>query len=159
MNFEALFSLLQTDKRIPLAFAGIMALLSLSAVWDSCAMFSQPAAPAYGSSSAVAPAVQAGPSIASLHLFGQYDAAPTTVPKTQLQLTLEGIEATVNQNGTSAASRALIASPSGPVKVYKVGDSLPGDAVIKRILKSEVIISHNGSLESIKLPVPKLNNA
>jgi general secretion pathway protein C len=53
-------------------------------------------------------------------------------------------------------SRALIAAPNMPAKVYQVGDTLPGNATIERIAKEYVVINDNGTLEKLALPIKTL---
>lgn len=92
--------------------------------------------------------------IAAAHLFGtstsRSQTALTNAPETHLNLTLVGIAAGLKRN-----SRAIIASgPSGLEKTYAVGASLPDGAVIRAILARQVVLDHNGHLESLRLPNP-----
>lgn len=88
--------------------------------------------------------------ISALHLFGLYDTSLTNIPTAQLQLTLEG---TVVFLDNPAQSRAVISQPNGPAKVYKVGDTLPGNATITHISKHEVVVNDNGTLAKLVLPI------
>jgi general secretion pathway protein C len=91
----------------------------------------------------------------SLHLFGEPpQSAPTELPKpveapkTNLQLALRGIF----RVGSSGPAVAIIADSSGEERPYRVGDTVPGDATIERILAYSVLLERNGRLESLDLP-------
>lgn len=94
--------------------------------------------------------------ITKLHLFGIFDASTQALPQTQLQLSLQGTVITANSN---QLSYAIISSPTTSAKIYKVGDRVPGNAVIRRILKNQVILDDHGTLESLHLPFPQLASA
>lgn len=94
------------------------------------------------------------PSIASWHLFGLYNQSVIEVPKTKLQLSLQGIALSLY---SEKDSHAIITAPNQPIKVYQVGDTVPGGAVIRQIFRDQVILDDNGRLESLNLPVPKIN--
>ncbi len=94
-------------------------------------------------------------SVAALHLFGEKGeevAAPVKTaidaPETRLSLTLKGIVALSEGGG----GRALIAEGSSPEKVYKVGDSLSGGAVLHEVLSDKVILKRGGRFETLTLP-------
>lgn len=91
-------------------------------------------------------------SIASRHLFGRSDAAPSVAdiqaPDTNLNLTLSGIAAAKNR----ILSRALIAGPDGKEKNYATGADLPGGATLHEILPDRVILNRRGTLETLRLP-------
>jgi general secretion pathway protein C len=95
-------------------------------------------------------------STADLHLFGVYATNLSALPATTLQFTLEG---TVVFLDTPTQSRALIAAQNAPAKVYKIGDTLPGNATITRITKDYVVLNDNGTLEKLTLPIPSLLKA
>lgn len=88
--------------------------------------------------------------IASLHLFGLHDTTLVNIPTAQLQLTLEG---TIVFLDNPQQSRAVISQPGGVAKVYKVGDTLPGNATINSISKHEVVVNDNGTLAKLVLPI------
>lgn len=89
--------------------------------------------------------------ISAMHLFGEFNA--NHLPATTLQLVLEGIALAT---GTQQNSRAIISS-AGQSKVYQIGQTVPGGAVIKAINQQRVILENNHQLESLKLPIPQLN--
>jgi type II secretory pathway component PulC len=81
------------------------------------------------------------------HLFGEAPPSISLASKTDLQLTLVGIlTATPTQ-----AAQVIIATPDGAQKTYSVGQQLPGDAVLYRILPNSIIILHNGQLEELSM--------
>jgi len=93
--------------------------------------------------------------LAQLALFGK---APSTqsapvpetenLPETNLRLTLRGALAADGEFPGSA----LIEHPDGETEVYMVGDSLPGDALLRTVLSNRVILERNGKLENLYFP-------
>lgn len=90
--------------------------------------------------------------VAALHLFGEpaaVQAAPTQnvidAPETRLSLTLKGIV-------SGAAGIALIAEGSANEEVYRVGDALPGGAMLHEVLADKVILQRGGRFETLTLP-------
>lgn len=82
-------------------------------------------------------------------LFGVY--VPNdlnSVKKSMLDVKLVGI---LLANGVED-SQVIIGSASGEEKSYKLGDKIPGGALIKRITASGVLVERNGVLESLSLP-------
>lgn len=53
-------------------------------------------------------------------------------------------------------SQVIIKAGGGQEKVYSIGDSLPGGAIIKRISPDGIVVLHNGALESLSLPKNEL---
>lgn len=53
-------------------------------------------------------------------------------------------------------SKVVIRVGGGEEKYYSIGDTLPGGAVIKRILAESVVVLYNGVLESLSLPKNEL---
>lgn len=100
--------------------------------------------------------------VAALHLFGEADvvaAAPPArvidAPETRLSLTLRGIVA-VSDGGVG---RALIAEGSNEDRLYKVGDSLIGGAVLHEVLTDKVILKRGDRLETLTLPRERIGIA
>jgi general secretion pathway protein C len=100
--------------------------------------------------------------ISSLHLFGEpiQSATPDVVdvvnaPKTNLQLTLRGIF----QSGPSGANVAIVADSRNVEAPYRVGDKLPGDAVIRKILPYSILLERNGRMETLDLPTEDIQGA
>ena len=95
-------------------------------------------------------------SLADLHLFGRYSESISNLPLTSLPLVLKGTEASTTDDQTGSA---LIASQgSNKTKAYSVGQTVPGNAVIKRILKQSVVLDNNGHLEQLRMIIPTLPN-
>jgi general secretion pathway protein C len=89
--------------------------------------------------------------ISEWHLFGQAEVATpndTEIVETQLQLKLLG---TFVSSTLATAMSAVVQSDDGSQKKYKVGDTLPGGAVLEEIFTSRVLLSHNGRRESLAL--------
>ncbi|MFJ1267032.1 type II secretion system protein N [Legionella lytica] len=88
-------------------------------------------------------------------LFGVYvsnDLSDGSVKKSMLNVTLVGILFA----GTMENSQVIIRSANGEEKTYKIGDTIPGDAVIKRITANGVLVERQGALESLSLPKNEL---
>ena len=97
-------------------------------------------------------AVQPLPNIALWHLFGLHSVVPkqlNLLPNSNLLLTLNGILTDDN----SQQSEALISTANQPIKIYKIGDTLPGGAKVYEILADSVVIEHDGKFEKVLLPV------
>jgi general secretion pathway protein C len=92
--------------------------------------------------------------VAGLDLFGraeqQVAESPKAVdaPQTRLNLTLRGVVAA----GEGPSARAIIAAPGQPEEHYRVGDSVPGGAVLEQVLADRVILRRGGRLEALHLP-------
>lgn len=92
------------------------------------------------------------------HLFGEYraEAAPVVqtvidAPDTRLNLTLTGILAATLDKG----SRALISQGSSDEKPYSVGSVITRGVELQSIYPDRVILSRNGSLETLRLDKDK----
>lgn len=93
--------------------------------------------------------------LTQLALFGEAPSTQNTpvsatknLPKTNLRLILRGALAA---NGGFPGS-ALIEHPDGDTEVYMVGDSLPGNALLRTVLSNRVILERNGKLENLYFP-------
>ena len=53
---------------------------------------------------------------------------------------------------TEGDSQVIIRVAGGDEQTFRIGDSLPGGAVIKRITEQGVLFMRNGALESLSLP-------
>lgn len=89
-------------------------------------------------------------SIGNLPIFGHYQQTLDDLPITTLPLLLKGTIVVLND---PQQSLAIISASDRKTKDYKMGDMLPGNAVIKQIDQDTVIIDHNGMLEKILLPI------
>lgn len=145
---------LRRDHRVPIALAALFALLLLWAVSDFINTFTAHNLNMTTTKTIIAP--EHLQNLADLHLFGIYASNLDALPTTQLQLTLEG---TIVILDTPAQSRALIASPNAPAKVYRTGDTLPGNTTITRIAKEYVVLNDNGALEKLALPIQTVTNS
>ena len=151
-HLDTYWEFLRKDARIPLFIIAVLGLLIIYCLWQMVMTFtSSQQLPSFTNGTAlIAHTTQ---NIPTLHLFGQYNQTLKDLPQTSLQLDLEGISLAVTPGGIS---RAIIATPNQPTKIYKVGDSVPGGAIIRHIFRDRVILDDNGRLESLKLPVPKI---
>lgn len=86
--------------------------------------------------------------ISEWHLFGQLQTAveQATITETRLQLKLLGTFVS-----STTPMSAVIQAEDGTQKKYKIGDALPGGAVLEDIAASRVLLSHNGRRESLAL--------
>lgn len=98
-------------------------------------------------------------SVAAMHLFGRSDEPvsaaeekPIVAPETRLNLTLHGLIAISSQQD----ARAIIAQGGGNEQAYKVGDTVPGGAVLHEILIDRVILKRGGRFETLTLPKEKM---
>lgn len=97
--------------------------------------------------------------ILRLHLFGEeiqeelIEDTPlgeAAVPETQLNMELIGIiHHSIRDKG-----QAIIAIQGRPHKIYKLGDTLPGEAVVKAIDSDRILIIRNSRPESLSLKKP-----
>jgi general secretion pathway protein C len=141
------------DNRIPLGLMALMGIFFILYIYSLVSDFSIPG------SSLPAPmatrSISAVSQVSQYHVFGVYNDNMANLPETQLQLTLQGVMLSVSNQG-QGQSYAIISSPSVPAKSYKVGDTIPGDATLKKILKDQIVISYQGVMQSLKLPVDQL---
>jgi len=89
--------------------------------------------------------------IVSKHLFGKansIDGKAVNAPETKLNLKLSGVIASTSVDGAVA----LIApGKSAREKAYKVGDNLPGGAILKNISGDRVLLEYRGRMETLTL--------
>lgn len=97
--------------------------------------------------------------VAALHLLGRSDEslvanekAPIIAPETRLNLTLRGLVALSSQDD----ALAIIAQGGGNELSYKVGDTVPGGAVLHEIHADRVILERGGRFETLTLPKEKM---
>jgi general secretion pathway protein C len=93
--------------------------------------------------------------IAKASLFGVHiseNLNENLVKKTLLDLTLVGVLFVDKID----ESQVIISTPNGEEKTYKIGDTLPGGAVLKRITANGVLVLREGNLESLSLPINEL---
>lgn len=94
-------------------------------------------------------------------LFGEWqkqaaasagDRAPVDAPETRLQLELLG----VFQTGDHQKAGAIIAEQGQDGELYRVGDRVPGNALLEEVYADRVILRRQGRLEALKLKEPGL---
>jgi general secretion pathway protein C len=88
--------------------------------------------------------------VQQLHLFGRADLSLQTqavnAPETQLNLKLLGILAIGTEGGM-----AIIGSGNAE-QVYTVGDTIPGNVVLKAVYLNHVLLQSGRGLETLRLP-------
>lgn len=97
----------------------------------------------------------------SWHLFGRVGIvakekparapAPVKAPETTLRLALDG----VFRADIAADSTAIIAEKGKEGKLYRVGERLPGNAVLEAVHEDRVLLKRNGRLETLRFPEVK----
>lgn len=88
-------------------------------------------------------------------LFGTYippDISSGDVKESKLNLEVVSILFSDDTENSLVVIRS-----AGEEHLYKMGDTLPGEVVIKSIMADGVLVEHNGSLESLRLPEDALN--
>lgn len=82
-------------------------------------------------------------------LFGVYMSDDlNNIKESMLNVTLVGIL----YADKIEQSQVIIRSASGEENTYQIGDSIPGNALLKRITAGGVLVEHNGVIESLTLP-------
>lgn len=88
-------------------------------------------------------------------LFGDY--VPTNLADAEIKQSMLDLEIVgIMFDDDPKHSQVIIRAGGGQEKIYSVGDSLPGDVVIKKISTNGVVVLHNGALESLSLPKNEL---
>ena len=92
--------------------------------------------------------------ILSRNLFGEADVAPTdmesaTTEETRLPLELQGVF--VAQK-IAEESAAIVAQKGKPGKRFKIGDKIPGNAVLVAVFADHIILRRAGSREKLTFP-------
>ena len=86
------------------------------------------------------------------HLFGvappSVEGSADNAPRTHLPLVLTGVIAARDPS----QGLALIGPSAQSVRVYAVGDSIPGGATLAAVLPRKVLLRHNGVVRSLALP-------
>jgi general secretion pathway protein C len=90
----------------------------------------------------------------STPLFGNYVANPSDMDIKQSTLDVEVVG--ILYAGKEQGSQVVIRVTGGEERIFSIGDSLPGEAVIKTIEKNEVVVLYHGSFERLNLPQNKL---
>jgi type II secretory pathway component PulC len=151
-NWQTQFNRLQQEPRVPVALTALFGFLTLTTLVSTAITLTTHHTQVTAIKKSVS--IQPLENIADLHLFGIYSANSSNLPLTSLQLTLEG---TVVSLETPEQSYALITPSGHPTKVYRTGDTLPGNATISRIAKHYVVLNDNGALEKLALPIETIS--
>ena len=91
----------------------------------------------------------------SIPLFGEYipkNLEQGDIKRSSLRLSLVGILFSLHE----ADSIVTIRSRGKGEQMFRIGDTLPGGAVIKHIMPDGVLISREGVMESLSLPKNEL---
>ncbi|MDP0588563.1 MAG: type II secretion system protein N [Candidatus Endonucleobacter bathymodioli] len=75
--------------------------------------------------------------------------ATIDIPKTKLNLTLHGSLANLQQDKSESSA---IIQGSNQEKLYRIGDNLPGGAILTEVHADHVILKRNGQLEILAFP-------
>lgn len=95
------------------------------------------------------------------HLFGKAEVktftapVPEDLPETTLRLTLRGMIASSDPK----MARAIIADPAKKENFYKIGEKLPGNAILTEIFGDRIIIKRGNNYETLTLPKDSLDLA
>ncbi|OEY67543.1 type II secretion system protein N [Marinobacter sp. X15-166B] len=149
------------DARIPALMAALLAVAMVATLgwqgylWWQGALLTPPGV--NGHTARVVPPVSPPPAIrwAEVPLFGTATSAPPetavnteNLPPTNLRLSLRGVLATEGDFPGSA----LIEDDRGNTEVYLVGHELPGNAILRAVHASRVVIDRSGKLENLYFP-------
>lgn len=89
--------------------------------------------------------------IAALDLFGRAESAEIAAvdaPETRLQLELQGVFLGTGE-GTSSA---IVAERNRDGRLFFVGDRLPGNAELLRVLEDRIVLRRGTSMETLRFP-------
>lgn len=152
------------DKRLPVLFTLLMVVLlahSLAQLtWQVLPLpeVNESAIPMKAAGTTVSRNAQSprqAQNISQWHLFGEVQKVVATplvssaeAPDTRLNLKLSGVLA----SDVATQARAIIADGSGNEKAYAMGDTLPGNAILREIFADRVILETRGRLETLRLP-------
>ena len=144
---------LQRLLRLTLSVVLLAILMGILARWTWLLLPATPTAPSLitPAPSANAPATSPLTHISSARLWGTLPvvAAPSVTQDTRLPLSLRGL--------LSGEGLAMIETSSSGTKVYRIGDTLPGGAVLKDVLSDHVLLERAGVIERLALPRQNLN--
>jgi general secretion pathway protein C len=93
--------------------------------------------------------IESGNNIASLNLFGEQAVQAATVaadaPETKLNLELQGVfNADVAEDST-----AIVAELNKNGELYRIGDRLPGNAILDSVFSDHILIRRGAKLEKL----------
>ena len=151
---------LDSKHLITAAALALAVILLVSTAWQAWGVWQQESAEGgviAAVSAGSAPAQRPVPQIAlfSLQLFGNTQANDPGIqqntenlPETNLRLTLRGVLAAAGD----FAGSALIEDDRNNTDAYLVGDTLPGNATLRSVHPSRIIIERAGKLENLYFP-------
>lgn len=91
-------------------------------------------------------------SVSGLNLFGKEGLkpvvkkdVPTQAPKTRLRLKLKGVF-TAEQGGESGA---IVEEQGKSADYYRIGDTLPGNAILEEVYSDRILLRRSGKLEAL----------
>ena len=88
--------------------------------------------------------------IGAMSLFGQIEAGPVKTlvdaPETKLNLELQGVFIA----NDAAASTAIVAEGAKDGKLYDIGKSLPGNAVLEGVFHDHILLRRGARIEKLK---------
>ncbi len=101
-------------------------------------------------------------SVVSLNLFGKKEdkADPIAevtedLPETNLKLVLRGVGATeIDKTGG-----ALVEGPDRQTEFFRIGEDMPGNAVLHSVFANRVVIDRKGKLENLFFPESRSDNS
>ncbi len=89
-------------------------------------------------------------------LFGDY--VPTDLNEADIKQSMLNVELVgILFADKIEDSQVIIRDAGGEERNYRIGDSISGGAVIKRIMVDGILVEHNGSLERLNLPKQDLS--
>ena len=88
------------------------------------------------------------PSILRANLFGQSPPAAGTAPVTSMALVLGGVIADMDEK----RGFAMLGTSATDIKLYRVGETVPGGARLHAVLVDRVLLDRGGALETLLLP-------
>jgi general secretion pathway protein C len=91
-----------------------------------------------------------GPSIAALNLFGSVEQSNianvvTDAPETRLNLELQGVFIAT----AAADSSAIVAERNKGGELFRIGDRLPGNAVLDAVFDDHILLKRGGRVEKL----------
>ncbi len=104
---------------------------------------------------AKAPRTVKNPAALTVSFFGDYvpsEVGAAGVKRSSLKLSVVGILFA----SEAAASHVMLELSDHTVKLFRVGDTVPGGAIIKRITPEGILLMHDGVMESLSLPKNEL---
>lgn len=149
---------LSQEKFLTLAIKGGMGLLILLILLQIISLF-------YSKTSSLdelSPVLKVQPEISDYkvivkaNLFGHY--VPKDLNHAGIKQSLLDVEiAGILFSQKNEESQVILKESNGEQKIYKVGDSLPGGAVLKKILPNGIVVERDGELERLDLAKDELH--